>query len=36
VIERGNFRIYIPVTGAILVSVVLSAVLALIRSVLGR
>jgi len=31
VIERGGFRLYIPVTSAILVSVALSAILALIR-----
>ncbi|MFC2970116.1 DUF2905 domain-containing protein [Acidimangrovimonas pyrenivorans] len=31
VIERQGFRLYIPVTSAILVSVVLSALLALIR-----
>lgn len=31
VIERENFRLYIPITSAILVSVVLSALLALVR-----
>lgn len=30
-IERGNFRLYIPVTTSILISVALSAVIALIR-----
>ncbi|GAB4287845.1 MAG: hypothetical protein Kow0058_07590 [Roseovarius sp.] len=36
VIERGTTTIYIPVTSAILVSVVLSVVLTLIRLFLGR
>ncbi len=36
VIERENFRLYIPITSAILVSVLLSAVLAIIRHFLGR
>jgi hypothetical protein len=36
VVERENFTLYIPVTSAILVSVVLSVVVALIRSFLGR
>jgi len=36
VIERGTLRLYIPVTSAILVSVVLSALIALVRMVLGR
>jgi uncharacterized protein HemY len=36
VIERENFRLYVPVTSAILVSVVLSAVVALIRTIFGR
>ncbi|MYM57061.1 DUF2905 family protein [Thalassovita mangrovi] len=36
VIERENLRLYIPITSAILVSVALSAALALIRLVLGR
>lgn len=35
VIERDNFRLYIPVTTSILISVVLTAVIALIRFV-GR
>lgn len=36
VIERETFRLYIPVTSAILVSVVLSVVVAVIRQFLGR
>ena len=36
VIERESFRLYIPVTSAILVSVVLSVVVAVVRHVLGR
>jgi hypothetical protein len=36
VIERGNFTLYIPVTSAILVSLVLSLLLALARLFLGR
>ena len=36
VIERENFRLYIPITSAILVSVLLSGLIALIRSFLGR
>ncbi len=36
VIERESFTLYIPVTSAILVSVVLSVVMTLIRSFLGR
>ncbi|MHA7850089.1 DUF2905 domain-containing protein [Roseovarius sp.] len=36
VIERGSLRLYIPVTSAILVSVVLSALIALVRMVLSR
>ncbi|MEI4234277.1 DUF2905 domain-containing protein [Roseovarius sp. D22-M7] len=36
VIERESFTLYIPVTSAILVSVVLSVVVTLIRSFLGR
>ncbi len=35
-IERGNTRIWIPVTSAILVSVVLTVVLNLIAWLLGR
>lgn len=35
-IEREGFRLYIPVTSAILVSVVLSVLLAIIRHFLGR
>ena len=31
VIERGSFRLYVPITSAILVSVVLSALLWLLR-----
>lgn len=36
VIERENLRVYIPITSAILVSVVLSVIIALIRLALGR
>jgi hypothetical protein len=36
VIERENFRLYIPITSAILVSVLLSVVLTIIRHFLGR
>ncbi|WP_101067342.1 DUF2905 domain-containing protein [Roseovarius salinarum] len=36
VIERENFTLYIPVTSAILVSVVLSVVVTVIRYILGR
>ncbi|EDM71704.1 hypothetical protein RAZWK3B_20166 [Roseobacter sp. AzwK-3b] len=36
VIERGSLRLYIPVTSAIIVSVVLSALIALVRMLLGR
>jgi len=36
VIERGTTTIYIPVTSAILVSVVVSVVVAILRGVLGR
>ena len=36
VIERESFTLYIPVTSAILVSVVLSVVVALIRGFTGR
>ena len=36
VIERENFRLYIPITSAILVSVLLSGLIALIRSFPGR
>jgi len=36
VIERESFTVYIPVTSAILVSVVLSVLVALIRTFLGR
>lgn len=36
VIERGTLRLYNPVTSAILVSVVLSVLIALVRMVLGR
>ena len=36
VIERESFTLYIPVTSAILVSVVLSVVVTVIRSFLGR
>ena len=35
-IERGNTRIWIPITSAILVSVVLTVVLNLIAWLLGR
>ena len=36
VIERENFRLYIPITSAILVSVVLSVVVTVLRHLLGR
>ena len=36
VIERESFRLYIPVTSAILVSVVLSVIVTLVRFFLGR
>lgn len=36
VIERENFRLYIPVTSAILVSALLSGIVALVRLFLGR
>jgi len=36
VIERESFTLYLPVTSAILVSVVLSVVVTLIRGFLGR
>ncbi len=36
VIERENFRLYIPITSAILVSVVLSVVVTVLRQLLGR
>jgi len=36
VIERDNFRLYIPITSAILVSVVLPVVLTLLNAFLGR
>ncbi|MAU53952.1 MAG: hypothetical protein CMN17_16630 [Roseovarius sp.] len=36
VIERENFTLYIPITSAILVSVVLSVLLALLRGLTGR
>jgi len=36
VVERENFTLYIPITSAIIVSVVLSVVVTLIRSFLGR
>ncbi|MDQ7081411.1 MAG: DUF2905 domain-containing protein [Paracoccaceae bacterium] len=36
VIERENFRLYIPVTSAILVSVVASVLLTILRIFLGR
>jgi len=36
VIERESVRLYIPVTSAILVSVVLTAAVALVRLVPGR
>jgi len=36
VIERESFTLYIPVTSAILVSVVLSVVVAVIRGFMGR
>ncbi len=36
VIERDNFRLYIPVTSAILVSVAVSILLTILRAFLGR
>ena len=36
VIERESFRLYIPITSAILVSIVISAVAALVRGFVGR
>ncbi len=36
VIRRESFTVYIPVTSALLVSVVLSVVVAVIRALLGR
>ncbi len=36
VIERENFRLYIPVTSAILVSVAASILLTVLRAFLGR
>lgn len=36
VIERENLTLYIPVTSAILLSIALSVVLAVIRMILGR
>lgn len=36
VIERENVRLYIPITSAILVSVVLSVVVAILRGLSGR
>lgn len=36
VIEREGFRLYVPVTTSILVSIVLSAVLALVYWLTGR
>ncbi|HKL54531.1 MAG: DUF2905 domain-containing protein [Roseovarius sp.] len=36
VIERENIRLFIPITSAILVSVVLSLLIALVRIFLGR
>jgi hypothetical protein len=36
VIERENLTVYIPITSAILVSVVLSVLVALVRAILGR
>lgn len=36
VIERENFTLYIPVTSAIIVSVVLSVIAAILRAFLGR
>ena len=36
VIERDNLKIYVPITSAILVSVVLSVVAVVIRALLGR
>lgn len=36
VIERENFRLYVPITSAILVSLVLSGLVAVVRIFLGR
>ncbi len=36
VIERENVRVFIPITSAILVSVVVSVLFTLIRMILGR
>ncbi len=36
VIERDNFRLYIPVTSAIVVSLAISVLLAILRAFLGR
>jgi len=36
VIERENFTLYVPVTSAIVVSVALSVIVALVRYLLGR
>jgi hypothetical protein len=36
VIERENFRLYIPITSALIVSAALSGLVALLRLVLGR
>lgn len=36
VIERENFRLYVPITSAILVSVVLSIVLAIVNHFIGK
>jgi len=36
VVERENFTLYIPITSAIIVSVVLSVVVTLIRGLMGR
>lgn len=36
VIERENLTLYIPITSAILVSVALSVILAVVRLLLGR
>ncbi|GAB4387712.1 DUF2905 domain-containing protein [Albidovulum sp.] len=36
VIERENVTLYIPVTSAILVSVVLSVLVAVLRALMGR
>ena len=36
VVERENFTLYIPITSAIIVSVVLSVVVTVLRHLLGR